>query len=233
MDFETPGIMADPDTWENGILGIMVESRGVLTYRCVILDDSLEKIARIFPQHCIFSPELDFGRVLADLSKIEGLKDCEYVFSWSNVDIQMFDHFFGHHWDGRTVTDNGRASFLGDSGIMCWNALPDCRRLGRELYKTRKPHQLKKYMDLLGIEHPPGSVASNSIRELKMCWQMDNSGISEREESLSHQLLQYNYYDCFGLRGVMSTLHSEAGAGENFPNLDILAHPDFRLSKHI
>tara|TARA_Y100000766_G_scaffold273432_1_gene274317 strand:- start:76 stop:816 length:741 start_codon:yes stop_codon:yes gene_type:complete len=236
MDFEIPGIHAVKESWELGILGLMVETKTELKYYCVILDDKLENISNIYPEHCIFNPELDIDLIIQHLSELEGFSDCKYAFCWSSVDIEFLDHYFGHYWDGLSYTDtassvheNHAVSFFGETEIQCVNALPDCRRLGRNLHKMRGPHTLKRYMDLLGIEHPSGGKASNIIRELNKNWRDPKCQISERDRMLTHELLQYNYYDCFGLRKVMSRLNQEAEEGTFFPNPDFHPHPDFSL----
>ena len=155
------------------------------------------------------------------------------AFCWSEADVRYFDHFFGHHWDGRTrgitYREDSKASFFGDTDIHCTNVLLNCRRLGRKMYGMKKPHSLKRYFDLLDIEHPSGGKASNIIRELKINWGEPHWQISERDRVLAHELVQYNYYDCFGLRCVMSRLHQKAGEGTFFRNPDFLPHPDFSL----
>jgi len=240
MDFETPGILAVKDTWEPGILGIMVETKTELKYCCVILDEKLENIANIYPEHCIYNPDLDFDLVLQHLSELDGFTEWvvddpyhKSAFCWSDADIRYFDHFFGHHWDGRTRSstyrEDSKESFFGDTDIHCTNVLPNCKRLGRKMYGMKRPHSLERYFDLLDIEHPSGGKASNIIRELKSNWWDPKWQISERDRVLARELVQYNYYDCFGLRCVMSRLHQEAEEGTFFPNPDFLPHPDFSL----
>lgn len=225
IDFETPGIMAVEESWEKGILGIMIGSQKELSYRCIILDKKLEKIVKLYPEYCIDASDLDFSNVLNILEKIDDFNSCRFAFSWSDVDIDFFNHFFGKHldWDDNGLEEN----LLGECQVELIDALDDCRRLGRKLYSIRRPHKLKKYMEILGFNFPPGGNASNIIRELKDSWISDNILISYREKEIIHELLQYNYYDCFGLRNVMSKLNQEGGEGKVFPDLSISADPEF------
>ena len=59
MDFEIPGLLQMPDTWELGILGILLEVGNKTRYICVILDENLKNLEEIFPEYSLYNPELD------------------------------------------------------------------------------------------------------------------------------------------------------------------------------
>ena len=215
MDFEIPGLLQMPDTWELGILGILLEVGNKTRYICVILDENLKNLEEIFPEYSLYNPELDVELILKEVRAFDPKEEIRHMFHWSSADSKYFKHYFGDFWDGKSFYSGGKLPSFGNSKIHLMNALPSCKSAGnRNNLGFERPHSLEKYLDYFGYKSPEGDIASNTIRELKSRW-TNSSEINDYDKKLAYKLLEYNYHDCRGLRYIMRKFEGLPDDGDN------------------
>jgi len=209
IDFEVFGIEAVPESIHPGILGLVVETPEQAKYCCIVIDEGLEQITKIFPNYTLFNPEMKWDLVYQKIREYDPLGNCKYMFSWSENDAIWLKRFF---------SDFSNPSLLEPRGLRTMNALPDTRRLGRKLWGMRVPHSLSRYMDKANYSYPSNVTPTEIMSNLKDIWGSSPNRIDGTVEKMAYELLRYNYHDCFGMRTVMRILneHEDIPTGDPF-----------------